>query len=248
MSYSRQRYPRYVHLAAAFLLCLGFASLAFSAPIELQMTSDYRQMQNRFNGNGSSDEVFEALGSTCCLNNGWQNEAVADGLYLFNGAAAPVVPTDKNPTGFKTLLATSIDVKAGETYEIEAVGKSMQYTYAAQNAAPILSLLFGLAKQDGTMLWWESNHMTTQETSYSTLASLFTAVTDSQLYMLLVDMNTMFETNDGIAGLRVVGPENVPTPEPTSIVMLVGGLAAFVARRHSKKHAHVRQALDICPF
>lgn len=221
-------------------LCAGWAGVSAAGPIELSWTSSYAPMLDEFNGNRWSDEIFQSKGSTCCVNNGWVPEPVATDLFLFNGATEGEVVSKTNPTGFKTLLATTIDVHAGETYAIDAVGKSMQYAYAADNKAPILSLLFGLEQSDGSMTWWESGHATTQEATYSHLASLFAAISDAKLYMLFVDMNALFETNDGIAGIRVQrisDVQAVPTPEPTSLALVLGGGLAYLAKRRRQATA-----------
>lgn len=229
----RQKYPKYVYILSALILCLGFASLSFGSDVKLSFTSDYKEDPVGFNSNSDSDTIIKAPGSTCCVNNGWKTESVADGMYLVNGAVTGAAVTDMNPTGLKAILATSIDVTEGETYTVEATGKSVQYSYAAQNSNPIYSLLLGLKQSDGSMLWWESNHFTAVENSYTTLTSVFQAAVSSQFYMLLVDMNQVFETNDGILGLKVHGPDpqQPPVPEPATWLLLSGGAAYLLQRR-----------------
>jgi len=244
-----KKHPKYVLYIAAVILCLGFTSLSFGSEMKLNFTSDYKEDPVGFNSNSDSDTIIKAPGSTCCVNNGWQTEDVADGLYLVNGAVAPVPITDLNPTGYKAILATDFDVKAGETYTFEATGKSMKYTYAAKNSLPVFSWLFGKVV-NGTMVWWESNHFTATEDTYTTLASIYQAAVDGHLYMLLVDTNNMFETNDGIAGIKAHGPpdtQNVPTPEPASI-LLVACAVAYLVQRKLRQHQLRTGTTPVAPF
>lgn len=235
------KHPRYVYILSALILCLGFASLSFGSDLKLSFTSDYKEDPVGFNSNSNSDTIIKAPGTTCCVNNGWQTEDVADGLYLVNGAVSGAAVTDMNPTGLKAILATSIDVTAGETYEFEATGKSMKYSYAAQNSQPIFSWLFG--KMVGSnMVWWESNHFAATEDAYTTLSSIYQAAVDEKLYMLLVDVNQMFETNDGIVGMKGRMPEQPPVPEPATM-LLVGGGAAYLLQRRLRKTPTVKQPI-----
>ena len=81
-----KKYPRYIYLLSALLLCLGFASRSFGSDLKLSFTSDYKEDPVGFNSNSNSGTIIKAPGTTCCVNNGWQTEDVADGLYLVNGA------------------------------------------------------------------------------------------------------------------------------------------------------------------
>jgi hypothetical protein len=89
------RYPRYVYLLSALILCLGFASLSFGAPVVLTANTtiditntgvtDYALIERGWNTNTDAGQKAPNPGNDCCINSEWVPN-VRTGGALFNGA------------------------------------------------------------------------------------------------------------------------------------------------------------------